>query len=589
MGTIGRLSRSTTIQVSNPVADFEHAVVAEAQQVNANFKRFQEQLKTDPSSYLYEDVKERSDEFRAAMIKWQTQVDPKHNPLSLDFQSQNTWEEVIAMVEWAKENYENPEGRWGLMRRCFRKLAKKTGTTAPPLDGWMALLPSQSEYASVICGGIKLIIGAVATMNGVRDDIFDALEDIPQRMDSAGRAVKAQKSLRLKELASDLYIAVIDVLYYILLWLNEKLPKRIFKPIISQSSYGDALKQRTTKVSKFVNLIKDEVQLGAAEGIEELKERMVYQLIQYGNKKAWDVADPTILTHITTLFEDDPRLSGRQESRLGDAIFNSNFTKGQLLSFLEVQTNVPSEEVQSPLDQDRAAWFMRSAKLREWLTSAKSQTLLVNGNCSHLETSPLASNCIRLLKSLEPIASIYTVHYFCNSNDREFTGNYIRSAVQILQTFIGQILTKYEALSLDFLNETDLASWSQNLKRLCKSFRKLVNQLPSSVGLFCVLDVSLSPSEPHLVAETCEAIVQLLKAQLKTVAVFKVLITCPIIDPYARWLNKEKMAVDDTIQLPEHVDDKRPCFDALRWDLNAGQLLEEALLQISVKRRKRGG
>lgn len=48
MGTIGQLSRSATIQVSNPVADFEHAAL-EAQQVDADFKRFQEQLKVDPS------------------------------------------------------------------------------------------------------------------------------------------------------------------------------------------------------------------------------------------------------------------------------------------------------------------------------------------------------------------------------------------------------------------------------------------------------------------------------------------------------------------------------------------------------------
>lgn len=98
------------------------------------------------------------------MVKWQTQVDPKHKPLGMDFQSQNTWEEVMAMVEWAKENYENPEGRWGSLRKCFRKLGKKTGSV-PPLDGWMALLPSQSEYASVICGGIKLIIGVSYILN----------------------------------------------------------------------------------------------------------------------------------------------------------------------------------------------------------------------------------------------------------------------------------------------------------------------------------------------------------------------------------------------------------------------------------------
>lgn len=270
-------------------------------------------------------------------------------------------------------------------------------------------------------------------------------------------------------------------------------------------------------------------------------------------------------------------------------LMDIDLTKEQLLGFLEVQTDVPSEEGQSPLDQDRAAWFMRSAKLRQWLTSANSQSLLVNGNCGRLETSPLASNCIRLLKSLEPIASIYTVHYFCNPNDTKFTGNYIRSAVQVLQSFVGQLLAKSENLSIDFLNGTDLNSWSEDLKALCKTFRKLVNQLPSSVGLFCVLDISVSSMDPQLVDEMCQAIVQLLKAQSKTVAILKVLITSPVVDPYAKWLKEQKMAVDDTIEFPEHVDGERVCFDALRWDLNAGQILEEALLQMSVKRRKRGG
>jgi hypothetical protein len=263
-------------------------------------------------------------------------------------------------------------------------------------------------------------------------------------------------------------------------------------------------------------------------------------------------------------------------------------TKDHLFTFMKVQRNVPSEESQSPLDQDRAAWFMRSPKLREWLTSAKSQTLLVNGNCDHLETSPLASNCIRLLQSLESVASIYTVHYFCNSEDREFTSNYDRSAIHVLHSFIGQMLVKYDILSLDFLNGTDLGVWSTDLKALCKTFKKLVNQLPSSVGLFCVLDISVSSKEPQMVEEMRLAILQLLKAQLKTNAILKVLITSPNIDPYSKWLKKEKMEIEDTLQLPEHVGDKRQCFDALRWDLNAGQILEEVLLQMSAKRRKRG-
>jgi hypothetical protein len=231
---------------------------------------------------------------------------------------------------------------------------------------------------------------------------------------------------------------------------------------------------------------------------------------------------------------------------------------------------------------------MRSQKLGEWLTSAKSQTLLVNGNCEHLETSPLASNCIRLLQSLEPVAPIYAVHYFCNSDDREFTSNYDRSAIRVLRSSIGQMLANYYILTLDFLNWTDLGIWSTDLKALYQTLKRLVNQLPTSVGLFFVLDISVSSKEPQMVEETRLAIIQLLKAQLKTSAILKVLITSPNLEPYSKWLRKEKMEIDDTLQLPEHVDDTRHCFDALRWDLNAGQILEEVLLQMSVKRRKRG-
>ena len=109
-------------------------------------------------SYLYEDAKQEKDRFREAMIEWQTNIPEKHR-VNVDFQNQNTWKEVVDLLEKAKTNYEDPTGKWGSMRKCFRKLTTKVGTSAPLLDGWMGLLPSQSEYASVICGGIKLIIG----------------------------------------------------------------------------------------------------------------------------------------------------------------------------------------------------------------------------------------------------------------------------------------------------------------------------------------------------------------------------------------------------------------------------------------------
>lgn len=155
------------------------------------------------------------------------------------------------------------------------------------------------------------------------------------------------------------------------------------------------------------------------------------------------------------------------------------------------------------------------------------------------------------------------------------------------QTFIGQILEKYSNVrTLEFMTDINLMKWPQGLKALCKSFRKIVSQLPSTVAIFFLLNLS-SRQESQTIEDFSSAIIQILKAQKKSAAIMKVFISSPETETYMRRLERERIEVTDIIHVQEHLDATRQCFDALRWALNAGQTLEEVLLQMSVNRRKR--
>lgn len=70
----------------------------------------------------------------------------------------HTWEEVLAEVNAASERYNEVPGFWGKIRRGLRSF----GSNNQVFDAWAGLLPTQSNYLSVLCGGLKLIISVCA-------------------------------------------------------------------------------------------------------------------------------------------------------------------------------------------------------------------------------------------------------------------------------------------------------------------------------------------------------------------------------------------------------------------------------------------
>jgi hypothetical protein len=93
--------------------------------------------------------------FSEALTRYQDKTVGTKYQLALDFKKLHTWDEVLEYVDQASTLYNDVPGAWGKIRKGLRKFGK----TDQVFQAWAVLLPSQSEYFSVLCGGFKLICG----------------------------------------------------------------------------------------------------------------------------------------------------------------------------------------------------------------------------------------------------------------------------------------------------------------------------------------------------------------------------------------------------------------------------------------------
>ena len=80
----------------------------------------------------------------------------EHTNTGVDLSEKHTMSGVWDVLDQALDRYRNKDiqGSWGRIRNAFRKLGEHSGA----VEGWLGLLPKESHYLSVVCGGFKLIL-----------------------------------------------------------------------------------------------------------------------------------------------------------------------------------------------------------------------------------------------------------------------------------------------------------------------------------------------------------------------------------------------------------------------------------------------
>ena len=105
------------------------------------------------SEELYKDAESEKRRLKEAIEMYERSTVGSRYRTNITSDSTHTWEEVLAAVNQASESYKDVPGLWGKIRKGLRSL----GSNNQVFEAWADLLPSQSEYFSVLCGGLKLI------------------------------------------------------------------------------------------------------------------------------------------------------------------------------------------------------------------------------------------------------------------------------------------------------------------------------------------------------------------------------------------------------------------------------------------------
>jgi len=136
--------------------------------------------------------------------------------------------------------------------------------------------------------------------------------------------------------------------------------------------------------------------------------------------------------------------------------------------------------------QDRAAWLMRSEKLKVWLTSRYSEVRLVHGNYESAKISPVSYLCAMLAESLEHLKPTRVIHFFCGRHTED--KDPLSDAHGMIKSLLVQLLSQ-DTFNTSFLRRGDVQRIENNdLETLCDLFCRLVEELDGMVALFCIID-----------------------------------------------------------------------------------------------------
>lgn len=77
--------------------------------------------------------------------------------MEMDIHGEHTWDEVLS-VQLALSQERDAETSKGF-KGFFHKNMRRFGDNSESLQPWLKLLPTESHYLSVLCGGLSLVLG----------------------------------------------------------------------------------------------------------------------------------------------------------------------------------------------------------------------------------------------------------------------------------------------------------------------------------------------------------------------------------------------------------------------------------------------
>ena len=106
---------------------------------------------------IYKEAESRRLAFTATVERYNADV-KRHDVDKLDIRAKHSWESVLVMQQELHEQHRQAETSKGF-KGFVQKKMRTFGENSETFQAWLKLLPTESQYLSVLCGGMKLLLG----------------------------------------------------------------------------------------------------------------------------------------------------------------------------------------------------------------------------------------------------------------------------------------------------------------------------------------------------------------------------------------------------------------------------------------------
>ncbi|KAI0157022.1 hypothetical protein GGR57DRAFT_78043 [Xylariaceae sp. FL1272] len=509
------------------------------------------------------------------------------------------WEQVMDQVNEAGYRWKTSPARSSRAMQCIEKL----GQNSEAFESWLGLLPA-GDYGSIIAGGFTIAISAATRYTKIEDEIFQALEEIPQMMEHSRQYMQIYADYRdsaLEKQTFHLFRSILRALIQIMQFFKDSTFRKISGSILKQGAYKENLLKSLEEVRRHSLKIQEEAaKCLAFRGLEHSN---LFRVVDQKQDQGLQKQDQSlhILQAIYELLRTNPSVIKNLNSKLvapsNDAdpddtddasqrVHDHRLQLGpdvarkklaeqsvkELLALLKHDPRFASIDVDDCLrrgqaiveaSKARGASMVQHSKFKEFMAEyLASSSLLVNGNAdlAHAEDlSPLsliAANLVRISESMEnPAQPVFVVKFFC-SHHRPFAQQYDAPLPTVLMmSLLGQLIEQMTEKDIGIdLSSLKTSDWlkldSLNLKALCDLFRDLTLQLPEKAVLLCVID-EIGLYEIQSLEKETNTIIRRLTRLVKKHEdlVFKLLLTCQ-----SRALGVSSYFADHTIDLPTDIE-----------------------------------
>ncbi|KAF4460099.1 hypothetical protein FALBO_13127 [Fusarium albosuccineum] len=443
----------------------------------------------------------------------------------VDITTSHSWSDVeesvldacTALERLSDKDRTIPPGFTGKLNKAFRSLCRNAGAGTTLTN----LVPTDS-YCSVLCGGLKVIFKALEQTGNYRQEIYNALEELPFILnDNAALLDLHHKDEELHKRVASLYATIYRLMEVIISWFLKRSLVTGAKIFINPSGFSDRLKDSLAAVKISAQRFAARVAIKSAEEQRALSQQS-YSMLYMQNQSSQQMSQEfgqlrhsniILLGMLSDFLESQAKadqerwelraqqsampqieyLEMSPEGILGRFIYDPSLVSTDCENILRLRY-IPGYD----LDEDSISTVKSHPRVLSCLTLNESSLLLVDTRAGHsacnLEMPIFAAEIFRNLVDFsskaaprESSTNLVCLAFFC-SRHQDFSRDENGNPAELVMSLLLQLLDRYRyfdlrqlGLAFDELDPTDIDS-------ICSVFGNLISQLPTNVIVFVMVD-----------------------------------------------------------------------------------------------------